>query len=209
MSTEITNPPAAVPEGTTRRPRSIPAIAILLGSLALLGIVGFALSFGAFRIVRAPGAEFDSGGPGLQGGPGQRFFGPGTGGAARAPNFQANPGGPGGGPRTFSGGGLLSFLGPLGTALPILRVVWVVLLLVLTSLATWFVWKQRRWALNLGMILAALVLLGSLPGLLFGGRSFFMGGFGMLQTGLDVLRVAIAAPIIVLGMLPSVRDYFS
>ncbi len=72
----------------------------------------------------------------------------------------------------------------------------------LALVAAFFIWKQRRWALNLGIVLAILFLLGALPGL------FSLGGrfVDWIPTSLNVLKVLASIPVIVLGILPSVRD---
>jgi len=66
------------------------------------------------------------------------------------------------------------------------------------------VWKQKRWALSLGIVLAILFLLGSLPGLFTGGR-FFNLTSALINNG----RVGASIAIIVMGVLPSVRDVLS
>jgi len=74
--------------------------------------------------------------------------------------------------------------------------------IVLVLVAAFFVWKQKRWALNLGIVLAILFLLGALPGLFsFGGRFV-----DWLLPSLNALKALASIPIIVLGTLPSVRD---
>lgn len=203
---------------TPQRPRTIPIIAILLVVLAVLGVISFALSVGAvgLRRVNGPGTFVNGAGP-----RGGAQAVPGSGGG---PTFQYGPGGSFGGARTFSGNGgsfrqaggpsvfrVLGALRFLGPALPIVRGLWIAVVIGLSLLAAWFVWRrQKRWALNLGMVLALLVLLGTLPGLfLGGGRAFSFGGFGMVLAGLNVLKAAASLPILILGMLPSVRDFFS
>jgi hypothetical protein len=46
-------------------------------------------------------------------------------------------------------------------------------------------------------------LLGALPGLLAGGR------FNLLRTAMEIVDVGASATILVLGILPSVRDTVS
>ena len=212
--TEIETPviDAVAPEATPR-PKTLTAIAILLATLALLGAIGFALSFrpiallgagpGQFSTSRAPGGA----GPSLEGNPGQNAGGSG-------PVFQYGPGGPQRGFRSAGPGGAVRTIGLMGPAFFILRNVLAVLGIALAAVAAWFVWRQKRWALNLGMVLAVLVLLGALPGLLFGGgvrfaAADFMGWMGYAQTGLNILKPLLALPVIVLSMLPSVRDFTS
>jgi hypothetical protein len=210
IETPLTEPEA--PEATPR-PKTLTTIAILLTALALLSAIGFALSFrpiallgggpGQFSASRVPGGA----GPSLEGNPGQNAGGSG-------PVFQYGPGGQQGGFRSAGPGGAVRTLGMIGPAFFILRNVIAVLGIVLAGVAAWFVWKQKRWALNLGMVLAVLLLLGALPGLLFGGGvrfvgADFMGWMGYAQTGLNILKPLLALPVIVLSMLPSVRDFTS
>ena len=74
----------------------------------------------------------------------------------------------------------------------------------LTILAAVFVWKQKRWALNLAIVLAILFLLGSLPGFFSFGRFFSV--LTVLTSSANILKGLATLPIIVLGFLPSVRD---
>jgi hypothetical protein len=70
------------------------------------------------------------------------------------------------------------------------------------------VWKQKRWALNLAIVLAILFLLGALPGFFtFGGR--FFSFLTVLTSSANILKGLATLPIIVLGILPSVRDSVS
>jgi len=113
-------------------------------------------------------------------------------------NFQQR-GAPGG---LFS---LFSTARSLGIEFQYLRYVSIALGIIgiaLTVVAAIFVWKQKRWALNLAIVLAILFLLGALPGL------FSLGGrfVDWLPTSLNALKALSSIPIIVLGILPSVRD---
>ena len=78
----------------------------------------------------------------------------------------------------------------------------------LTVLAAVFVWKQKRWALNLAIVLAILFLLGALPRFFTFGGSFFSVMTGLTSSA-NLLKGLATLPIIVLGILPSVRDSFS
>jgi hypothetical protein len=211
--TEIETPltDTEAPE-TTPRPKTITTIAILLGVIALISLVTFALSFRTVGPLRGA-APNPANGRALQGGPG----GPGG-------DFQTRPGGAGG---TFQGGnfpgaapgaapggaglfrlfGAAGSLGINGTTLIVVRSVFALLGIGLAVLCAWFVWKQKRWALNLAIVLGVLVLLGALPGLFLGGGRALLGGFGLAQTGLNALKALAALPVIVLSMLPSVRDF--
>jgi hypothetical protein len=188
--------------------------------LAILGAITFALSMRSFGFARGePGMVYRSAGSGVQGAPveGGPSFQGGTGhGGGSSPFVQRV--GPGG-PQTFGssegmvtrgGGVLFRLLGALGPALPIVSGLWFAVLLGLTLLAAWFIWrKQKRWALNLAIVLAIFVLLGALPAAFMGGRALMIGWLGYAQTGLGMLKVLACLPIIVLGMLPSTRDFFS
>jgi hypothetical protein len=197
---------------STSRPKTITAISILLGVLALLSLVTFALSFRAIGFLRNGPQDFQNGGN-LQG----RGFQTAPGG--QGGTFQGGPGGNfrGGAVRVGGAGapGLFRLLGGAramglnGTTLIIVRSVFAVLWIGLALLSAWFVWKQKRWALNLAIVLAFIFLLGALPGLFLGGGRGLFNGFGFVQTGLSALKVLAALPVIVLGMLPSVRDFTS
>ena len=215
--TEIETPviDAEAPEATPR-PKTLTTIAILLAALALLGAIGFALSFRPIALLGGgPGQFSTSGAPGGAGPSLEGNAGPIAGGSG--PVFSYGPGGSGGPQRGFQSagpGGAVRTIGLMGPAFFIVRNVLAVLAIVLAAVAAWFVWKQRRWALNLGIVLAVVVLLGALPGLLFGGGvrfvgADFMGWMGYAQTGLNILKPLLALPVIVLSMLPSVRDFTS
>jgi hypothetical protein len=172
---------------TTPRPKTLTTIAILLGVIALISLVTFALSFRTVGLLRGAAPNPANGGA-LQGVPG----GPGG-------DFQTRPGGAGG---TFQGGnfrgaapggaglfrlfGAARSLGVNGTTQIVVRSVFALLGIGLAVLCAWFVWKQKRWALNLAIVLGVLVLLGALPGL-FGGAGFvgadFMGWMGYARRG--------------------------
>jgi hypothetical protein len=213
IETPLTEPEA--PEATPR-PKTLTTIAILLAALALLSAIGFALTFAPIALLGGGPGRFSTsvsagqGGPSLEGtaGPIRRGSGP---------VFSYGPGGSGGpqgGFQSAGPGGAVRPLGMMGPAFFIVRNVLAVLGIVLAGVAAWFVWRQKRWALNLGMVLAVLLLLGALPGLLFGGGprfvvADFMGWMGYAQTGLTILKPLLALPVIVLSMLPSVRDFTS
>ena len=215
--TEIETPltDAEAPESTPR-PKTITTIAILLAALALLGGIGFAVTFAPMALRGGGPGTFSTSVSGGQGGPAlDNNSGPIAGGSG--PVFRYGPGGAGGpqgGFQSAGPGGAVRTLGMIGPAFFIVRNVIAVLGIVLAAVAAWFVWRQKRWALNLGMLLAVLLLLGALPGLLFGGGprfvvADFMGWMGYAQTGLTILKPLLALPVIVLSMLPSVRDFTS
>jgi hypothetical protein len=164
------------------RPKSITVIAVLLVVLALLSTISALTSSTAFTGARPPG---------VAGG-----------------NFQGNGNAPGGGNppggfnnRTSPGAvGMINpqILGYTSTGLTILGVI-------LALLSAWGIWKQKRWALNLAIVLAIFFLLGSLPGL------FSLGGRNLnwLRATLSILTTLALTPILVMGILPSVRDSVS
>jgi heme A synthase len=175
------------------RSRNLTIIAVLLGVIGLLSLIGLLTS--GVRIGQpafpqgvqpgnmVPRSDFQ---------PGNGNFQPGSG------NFQ----------QRGSQGGLFSLFGAtrsLGINFQYVRYVSMgiaIIGIVLTLVAAYFAWKQKRWALNLAVVLAILFLLGSLPGL------FTLGGrfISWLPTSLNVLKALASIPIIVLGILPSVRD---
>jgi hypothetical protein len=204
-------------EMTPARPRSITIIAILLAVLAFLSVVTLSLSLAGLAGLRARAGNFTPGGnfPGgnFQGGNrgGGSFAGGGGGGFAGG-GFRAGGGGFAGG-----GGGLFNLfrfertIGLSGTTLIVIRVVLGLAGIALALVCAWFIWRrQKRWALNVAMLLALVILIGALPGLFLGGGRFFLRSFiSFLGTGANVLKVAASLPILVMGILPSVRDYFS
>jgi hypothetical protein len=182
------------------RSRNLTIIAVLLGVIGLLSLIGLltsgirigqpALPQGVQPGERLPRGEFQPGGGNLPQGQG---------------NFQ-----PGGGniQQRGSPGGLFSLFGAAGSlgfdfqSIRSLSLGIAMSGIVLTLVAATFVWKQKRWALNLAIVLAILFLLGTLPGLFSLGGRFING----LPTSLNVLKALASIPIIVLGILPSVRD---
>lgn len=193
------------------RTRNIVIIVVALGVIALLSTVGllttgFGLGRPAFNRGNQPGnaqgGNFQPGDGNFQGGnnnpqSGNGNFQPGDG------NFQRR-----GGLGIFS---LFSAARGLGINFQYIRYVSLaigILGIVLTIIAAVFVWKQKRWALNLAIVLAILFLLGALPGFFtFGGR--FFSFLTVLTSSANILKGLATLPIIVLGILPSVRDSVS
>lgn len=193
------------------RTRNIVIIVVALGVIALLSTVGllttgFGLRRPAFNRGNQPGnaqgGNFQPGDGNFQGGnnnpqSGNGNFQPGDG------NFQRR-----GGLGIFS---LFSAARGLGINFQYIRYVSLaigILGIVLTIVAAVFVWKQKRWALNLAIVLAILFLLGALPGFFtFGGR--FFSFLTVLTSSANILKGLATLPIIVLGILPSVRDSVS
>jgi hypothetical protein len=175
------------------RSRNLTIIAVLLGVIGLLSLISLltsgvrigqpALPQGVQPGNLVPRGDFQQGNGNFQPGGG---------------NFQQR-----GAP-----GGLFSLFGAarsLGVDFQYIRYVSMgitIIGIVLMLVTAYFVWKQKRWALNLAIVLAILFLLGALPGL------FSLGGrfISWLPTSLNVLKTLASIPIIVLGILPSVRD---
>lgn len=192
-------------------PRNIVVIVVALGLIALLSAIGllttsFGLGRPAFNRGNQPGnfqgGNNSQGGGNFQGGnnnpqSGNGNFQPGNG------NFQRR-----GGVGIFS---LFSAARGLGINFQYIRYVGLAIGIIgigLTVLAAVFVWKQKRWALNLAIVLAILFLLGALPGFFsFGGRFFSV--ISVLTSSANILKGLATLPIIVLGILPSVRDSVS
>jgi hypothetical protein len=186
------------------RPRNIVIIVVALGVIALLSAVGllttsFGLGRPAFNRGNQPG-NFQGGN--FQGGnnnprPGNGNFLPGNG------NFQQR-----GGVGLFSLFGAAQGLGINFQYIRYVSLAIAIIGIVLTVVAAYFVWKQKRWALNLAIVLAILFLLGALPGFFaFGGRFFSV--ISVLTSSANILKGLATLPIIVLGILPSVRDSVS
>jgi hypothetical protein len=191
----------------TTRTKSLTTIAILLVVLAVLSITSAVTARIGFGRGRFQG-NFD--GNGAQGGNFQRGVNPqnGNGGGG---NFQGGgggnfQGGNGGGFRGGGGGafGILRNLGLGGAAFLYINIGITVIGILLALLCAYGVWKQKRWGLNLGIVVALLFLLGALPGLFFGGARF-----NLLGTIMSILNIGASAAIIVMGILPSVRDSVS
>lgn len=79
-----------------------------------------------------------------------------------------------------------------------------VLGLVLLGLSLFGLWQMKKWGLNLAMLVGLFFLLGALPGLFsFGGRNI-----NWFRSVINILTFIATLPLIFLGLLPSVRDYF-
>jgi hypothetical protein len=184
------------------KPRSLVIVAALLVLLALLSTTSTLNNYfgftrrqpGAFTANGAAGGNFQGGnnnGTGnAQGGNNNR-----TGGAGG--NFQGR-----GGNNIFSlfrtSGINFQVIGYVSQGLTILGIL-------LALLSAFGVWKQKKWGLNLGMVIALLFLIGAAPGLFtLGGRNI-----NWLRTTITILSVLASVPVLVYGILPSVRDSVS
>lgn len=184
---------------STARPKSLTIVAVLLVILALLSTTSTLSNRlgvgrrqpGAFTANGAAGGNFQGG---ANNGGGNFQGGNGTGGGG---NFQGR-----GGNNIFSlfrtTGINFQVIGYISLGLTILGIL-------LALLSAFGVWKQKRWGLNLGMLLALLFLIGAVPALFtLGGRNI-----NILRSSITILTVVAATPILVYGILPSVRDSVS
>jgi hypothetical protein len=192
---------------TTSRPKTIFAIIILLVIMALVSGTLLATTRNAFS-----GAN--------------RRQGTTQGNANNNGNFQGNNGGTQGGGTGNNNGGngtgnnsnfqrrgntgifnLFSITRSLGLNVQVIQYVSLglqVLGIALLLLSAFGVWKQKKWGLNLGMLMAFVVLVGALPTLFsLGGRTI-----NWLRVGLNLTSLFASLPVLALSFLPSVRDYF-
>jgi hypothetical protein len=185
---------------STARPKSLTTIAVLLIVLAVASLISTLSTSllagagpqGAFTGNRTQGGNFQ---------PGQNNNAQGGGNFTQGNgNFQG---------RGNTGGfNLFSITRSLGLNPQIIRYVNIGIALIGLALllaSAYGVWKQKRWALNLAMVLALVFLIGALPGL------FSIGGrfINWLRIVTDVVNIAASAPILAMGILPSVRDFVS
>jgi hypothetical protein len=193
---------------TTSRPKSITILAILMLVLALLSVTSTVISragFGRPNFAQGPNAQqgFPQNGAGNNFQPGANGQGGGNFQQGGNNNFQR-----GGGNGIFSlfrvartvgiGGPVISYV---GTGLSVIGIL-------LSLLSAYGLWKQRKWALNLAMVLAIFFLLGALPSLFMGGGRA-MSVFSITRSTLNVLTVLATLPVLAMGILPSVRDFVS
>jgi len=192
----------------TAKPKPILIVTVLLIMLALLSTTSTLTSRLGFarRPVTANGAggNFQAGnnaaGGNAQGGNNA------TGGG----NFQGgnNPAGGGG---NFAGrGGFNTFtifrtLGLNGQFIGYFNLGTTILGILLALLSAFGVWRQKRWGLNLAMIMAIVFLIGAVPAVFsFGGRNV-----NLLRESITILSILASIPILVYGILPSIRDLVS
>lgn len=178
---------------TNARPKSILLISSLLIVLAALSLISLVTSqISRARFPGDPPGNFPAEGnfqrPNNNGGNFQGGDG----------NFQPRNGGgfnPFGTARSLGIGGQV--FGYIGTGFSILMIV--------GALASAYgVWKQKRWALNLAIVVGILLLVGALPGLFFGGRIF-----NFWRTAQNMVTLAASVVIAFTAILPSVRDSVS
>lgn len=193
------------------RTRNIVIITVALALIAVLStlgllVTGFGLGRPAFNRGNLPnnsqgGGNFQGGNGNFQGGNGNFQGGNG--------NFQSGNGTfqRRGGASLFSVFGIARSVGINFQYIRYITIAFGLLGIALTIVAAVFVWKQKRWALNLAIVLAVLFLLGSLPGFFSFGRFFSV--LTVLTSSANILKGLATLPIIVLGILPSVRESFS
>jgi hypothetical protein len=191
---------------STARPKSLTIIAALLVLLALASLTStltssvFFVGAGPQGVLgnRTQGGNFQGNAGNV---PGNGNFQPGQNGNSQGgANFQ--------GRRAAGGFNLFSITRSLGLDPQIMRYInlgFAIVGLALLLVSAYGVWKQKRWALNLAMVLALVFLISALPGL------FSIGGrfVNWMRIVTDVVNVAASAPILALGILPSVRDFVS
>jgi hypothetical protein len=172
---------------STAKPKSILIVAGLLILLALLSTTSILTNRLGFARVRQPGA-FNGGN--FQGGNGNNG------------NFQGGNGNNGNFQNRGGNNALGSVFRLLGPSFIYISTGFTILGIVLALLSAYGVWKQKKWGMNLGIVIALLFLIGALPGLFaFGGRNI-----NILRTSITILSLIASVPILVLGILPSVRD---
>lgn len=185
------------------KPKPILVVTILLLVLAVLSTasiltnrIGFARPAGF-----ANATNFQR-----NGGTGGNFqFNNGTGGAGNGSfpintgnrNFQRRSGF-----NTFS---ILRSLGLNGQAIIYVNLGIGILGILLVLLSAYGVWHQKSWGLNLAMVMAVLFLFGAVP-ILF---SLGARNINWLRLSMSMLTLVVSVPILVYGILPSVRDMVS
>jgi ABC-type glycerol-3-phosphate transport system permease component len=178
------------------RSKSITILTALLVLLALISLTSTLTSRTGFTRIRQPGVAAGN----FQGGNNNNNNGTDPQGGT------TNNGGNAGGGGNFQGRGGNNAFGSifrlLGPSFIYISLGITVLGILLALLSAYGVWKQKRWGLNLGMVIALLFLIGALPALFsLGGRNI-----NWLRTSLNILSLVASVPVLVLGILPSVRD---
>jgi hypothetical protein len=186
------------------RPKSLNTVVILLVVLAVLSAVLPLLNLGrAAGFQRPQGGQFQGGGNFNNGGGPNGNFNNGAGGNdTNGGNGNFRNGGGGG----FNAFGIMRSLGLGGQFFGIISTGITVIGILLVLLSAYGVWKQKRWGLNLALVLGILFLLSALPGL-FALR--FFNFLGVIRWVLDAGRAGIAVVIAFMCILPSVRDFAS
>jgi hypothetical protein len=176
------------------------SIASLVTTQLLGGAFGGARVRGNFNGTPGPNGTFQRGNNGGNGGGG---FQGGNGGGG----FQGGNGGGGGNFQGRGGGGAFALFGAARSiGLNPQVFFWAglginIIAILLVLLCAFGVWKQKKAALNWAMVLGILFLLPAVFGLF---------GFGRFNVRLvfDVLTILAGVAIVVMGVLPSVRENF-
>jgi hypothetical protein len=187
---------------STPRTKSIVTITVLLIVLALVSLASNLTT--QLRIgmpARQPGALTGNNGSNFQGnnngGNSQRNNNTGGNFQGGNGNFQRRTGTAG-----FNLFSIYRTVGINGLAIGYLGLGFAGLSIMLVLVSAFGVWKQKRWGLNLAVVMAIIFLIGAVPSLFsLGGRFINWSRFVT-----DVLSVAASLTILFLGILPSVRD---
>ena len=195
----------------TAKPKPIIIVTGLLLVLAILSTTSMLTT--RFGFARPAGFNNGQNFQGNNGNGGNFQFNNGTGGNGNfqsgngnGGNFQFNNGTGGnggfqrrGGFNTFS---ILRSLGLSGQSIIYVNMGITILGILLLLLSAYGVWNQRRWGLNLAMVMSILFLFGAAPTLFnLGARNI-----NWLRISITTLTLVASIPILVFGVLPSVRD---
>lgn len=182
---------------STAHPKSLTIVAVLLILLAVFSISTTVISqSGLLRGTRPQ--NFQQGSGSFQGNNDNNngnFHGGGNG------NFRT-----GGGFNLFS---ITRTLGLAGPAMIYINLGFTLVGIALCLLSAYGVWKLKAWGLNLGMTVALLFLLGVVPGLFFGNSFRFTNPITIVRNVINALEALASLPILVMGILPSAREYLS
>ncbi|MEI6289650.1 MAG: hypothetical protein WCP19_04390 [Chloroflexota bacterium] len=189
------------------RPKTITVILVCLLLLALISAAGTItnrIGFGGRNNFRTANGTNQAGSGNFQGGNNGNFQGNGnnsgsdTNGQGTNGNFQR---------RNSGGFNIFSITRSLGLPPNVMiyfSIGFAVIGIALLVLSVYGIWKSQVWGLNLGMVMAAIFLIGAIPGLLsIGGRNM-----NWFRTISNIISLLAALPVLALGLLPSVRDYF-
>ncbi|MCX6068296.1 MAG: hypothetical protein NT121_21540 [Chloroflexi bacterium] len=178
---------------STARPKSIMIIVALLVVLALISTTSSLTSRLGFTRTRQPGTFTNNNGGNFQNGNNDGGTGNNQGGTGTR-TIQGRSG--------FNAFSIFRTLGINGQIIGYVSIGFTVVGIILALLSAFGVWKQKKWGLNLGMVIALIFLVGALSTLFaLGGRNI-----NWLRTSLNILSLVASTPILAMGILPSVRD---
>jgi hypothetical protein len=211
---------------STPRTNTLIAVVVLLALLALVsGASALTNVSGLIRAQQfAASGTFPGGNGGnFRGGNGGNFPGENGGNlpGGNGGNFQGGNGGnfPGGNGGNFQGGtgraqgrggglfttnGIFRALGLNFQSIGYINLGIAVLGIILLLVCAFGVWSQKRWALNLTVVVTAVYLLGALGSLFFGA-----GRFDLMRTGLNLLSFGGTIALLILAFWPSTRSAVS